>query len=749
MADDINRFLSKNQRKPNQNPKFLDSSPTSSVFGRLGYNFTPSDPSILELSPGAKDHLARMPKLIRDWQAEDMRTGTVSRANYYQNPIANAARSLQNVLEAIKSSIPTSQIYDSEYNASPFTVIAIPELAPIYESATIASAELNKFIDHTDRLSNVVEIKPDTAELPHYEQAMAIGRQLLYIVYQTDNIQNNAPILGSFTSIFIGPELNEFISTLSPYPSLISESITVVINYEAGSTYTTNLSPTQIAQITSDIKEVKYVAETRRMHDEAFWKKAQVITDEYQQLKSMTGGETQKKLINDYIGTDELNAKLEIKDIPVPPRYNVSVSWDGTIRYNANNPEDDSFVIPSVVVRTQPITGTVTYYEELPMTGNVVGDTYYVTSTGETWRWNGSSWVLISKQDPVSPTLTLDEYIDYYSNNSLNVAFSGFQLRMTPAALKFETNNGVWSSNATIEITNTGTKDFIYSGVSVSNFLSSEVRYSFSPASTSNTIGVGNTVSFTVAARSLTEANTVDYGVITIVPGLRIRTKLTSTGASYGLLSPAEISYNVGSPTQRLPINVSSGPYPILSPNSQDPDLWTWRNLSGNSVTISSITNVTQPSDADDMFITFYQADTPNTLNTNDSVLWYANVIPLIEFPNVQSYIVSTTDGQQRLLKIGIDPGNVDDGSLYNEVVNTEPNIIVTNNVFDLRVFGGKPNTLVTISGPQNSSVRLIPANGNIVLANNIIQANGTYTWVFDFNGTNHRRTITKAIFTS
>jgi hypothetical protein len=100
-------------------------------------------------------------------------------------------------------------------------------------------------------------------------------------------------------------------------------------------------------------------------------------------------------------------------------------------------------------------------------------------------------------------------------------------------------------------------------------------------------------------------------------------------------------------------------------------------------------------------------------------------------------------------MKLGIDPGNVDDSNLYNEVVNSNPDIVVTNSAFDLRIFGGKPNTLVTVSGPTDSVIRVLPANGNLIIANNIIEANGTYTYVFDFNGTNHRRTLTKAIFTS
>jgi hypothetical protein len=89
----------------------------------------------------------------------------------------------------------------------------------------------------------------------------------------------------------------------------------------------------------------------------------------------------------------------------------------------------------------------------------------------------------------------------------------------------------------------------------------------------------------------------------------------------------------------------------------------------------------------------------------------------------------------------------VDDNNLFNEIVNTSPDIVVTNNAFDIRVFGGKANTLVTLSGPNISATRLLDANGFSLVANTTITSNGTYTYVLDFAGTGHRRTITKAIF--
>ena len=148
------------------------------------------------------------------------------------------------------------------------------------------------------------------------------------------------------------------------------------------------------------------------------------------------------------------------------------------------------------------------------------------------------------------------------------------------------------------------------------------------------------------------------------------------------------------------------------------------------------------------MNVQLYQASTPNVLNVNDSVLWYANVKPLIEFPNVSTFLITTEQGQQRTITIGIDRGNVDDSNLYNEIVNSSPDIIVSTALFDIRVFGGKANTRYSYSGPNISGSGTIGSNGYATVANTSITSIGSYTYTVDFEGTNHRRTLTKVITT-
>ena len=678
-----------------------------------------------------------------------MRTSSVN--GYYRNPVASSASNLVSQLTDIKNSIPVSFNSD-EFNPNPVPVVQVPELSEIYEQSGFGTTEGNNFIAHTNRLSGISTVNPDTVELPHYDQAIAIGRSLLYVVHQTDGIQNNAPILGTFTSIFIEPELKALSSNIAPYAGMIANSIVIsssTFGEDTVTSYSSNLSPQVIATITSDVKTVKSIFERRRRHDENFWSKSKQIVEEFDKLKRMNQpSETQQKVVDGYIGSDKYKENSLVKDVPVGPAYNVSVAYNGTITYNSNNPSVDSYIVPSAVVRNTPIVGSLDFVSQLPTIGNVVGDEYYVNTTGETYRWDGSRWVLI--RSTASQTISLEDYINFYNTNPLIVNIpGGFQVTLNPGALIFSSDNGVWAERRTITLTNTGTNDYTYAGFAVSNFINSEVEVNFEPEDfpVTKNLAVGNTITLNVTARSVTQGNTVDYGIITILPGIPIQLKVLSFVTQFGVLLPNAVSQNVGSSTSRLPINVEQGPFALLASDAVGPEFWTWRNDSEDSLIISTVDNITDANSTDDMTITFYQANTPNTLNVNDSVLWYANVNAHVEFPNVATYKVTTTDGQERLLKIGIDPGNVDDSNLYNEVVNTNPDIVVTTAPFNIRIYGGKPNTAVTFTG-HSSGTRQVDANGFAVIANNTITNIGTYTWTFDFVGTGHTRTLTKAIFT-
>lgn len=49
--------------------------------------------------------------------------------------------------------------------------------------------------------------------------------------------------------------------------------------------------------------------------------------------------------------------------------------------------------------------GSVAAYENLPTTGNVIGDTYNVSSDGKNYCWNGTGW------DDLGGTIDLSSYV--------------------------------------------------------------------------------------------------------------------------------------------------------------------------------------------------------------------------------------------------------------------------------------------------------------------------------------------------
>ena len=822
----LSKFLTDSRQDTNQNRKFPSSSPSASVFARLEYNFEPSDNTILLLSDSAKKHLQSMPRMVKDWQAEDMRNGNVS--NYYKNPLIGVLTSINSALEQIKSKILVASvtIFDYDSGTSTTSDTYVTNLIDIYNQADFALEEGQKFLDHTNRISGVVEPEPPTetangtTELPHFEQVMSFGRISLYICNQTDGILNTAPVIGSMTSLFTSDDLGNYNTTLSPYPGQIANSITIettTFGEAPITTYTSNLSNSQITTITNNIKALKVLFETRRTHDENFWYKTKQIIREFESFDIMNnGGEIQNQLVNNYVGTDKLLESANTPDNPKPYEEQVIVSPSGFVTvYNKKTGEiiSSDEELENIILNAEPTDDviTTTFDQGTPPTANDV-------TPGES----------------TSPVLTLDEFIERFNANVLSVTVENSTLNVNTGAIIFKTFNGVRSGTRIIQITNISDNVYYYSNTeSVSNFLNSEVevdvqdstkrrgiksvtvantgngysngtvvitgggtnniaatitisnnsisgaiatvnitsRGAYTSAPTLNVASLGgsnanliavlddptnslaNGESFNVSVqfRSLTTGNTVDYGLITIEPGIELRVKGYSNVSTAGILLPGSISQNVGNSTYRPLINEFNGPYAILDSAATGTEKWTFRNLSANSLNIVSVietTNSLSTNSNTHMNVQFYQTNTPNVLNVNDSVLWYANVKPLIEFPNVSTFLVTTADGQERIITIGIDRGLVDDSNTYNEIVNSNPDIIVTNSPFNIRVFGAKPNTAYTYSGPNISGTGFVLANGNSLIANTTITNTGSYTYTVNFDGTNHRRTLTKVITT-
>jgi hypothetical protein len=132
----------------------------------------------------------------------------------------------------------------------------------------------------------------------------------MYIVFQSDGVQNNAPIMGSFTSLFIKDDLTVKYNLVTGYPTLIANSITVE-TIEGEVTTTSNLTPTQISTIVTNVGALGTTMNTRRTHDENFYANCNIILEQYNEMKKFKSpGTSETNIINDYIGTTRLKNNL-------------------------------------------------------------------------------------------------------------------------------------------------------------------------------------------------------------------------------------------------------------------------------------------------------------------------------------------------------------------------------------------------------------------------------------------------------
>jgi hypothetical protein len=271
-----------------------------SIFEQLGYNFTPSGNDIVNFTDDVLDSLNRIPPLLNEWQYNDLRNDDSDVTNYVTNPVASISNSIKSTSQQIMISC-----LGTDGNV-------VPALSTIYTTANNVVNSATQFVMHTDRLTGLVEPNEDTAELPHYDIAIGIGKSVMYLVYQSDGVQNNAPIMGSFTSLCMKEELQTEQSIIISYPNLISSSISCTSAGEPPeTTCTSNLSSGQISTIVSKLSSINTLFNTRRTHDENYYTNATNLLRKYEEMKRYKDvGQSEKNLFINYTGTERLKSNL-------------------------------------------------------------------------------------------------------------------------------------------------------------------------------------------------------------------------------------------------------------------------------------------------------------------------------------------------------------------------------------------------------------------------------------------------------
>lgn len=261
----------------------------SSIFERLQFNFPQqTTQNIPNLSEEVIKHMDSV-KILTDWQIEDLANDNAS--GYFRNPVGNVTNQIISLCSGIASVANTANVPSLEF------------------AAISCSSSCVEFKDHTERMTNLKELDEETSTKPHYKTSIGIGRMLIYVMRQNEDISNAAPILGSFTSVMIESELDilendlselwEIIQTLPPDNILIPPTFTA--------------EQTQaISDTISKLSEISNLVNTRKSHDENFYDKSRQIAAEISELNELSNmGESQNFLMRNFLGTPKLIERLD------------------------------------------------------------------------------------------------------------------------------------------------------------------------------------------------------------------------------------------------------------------------------------------------------------------------------------------------------------------------------------------------------------------------------------------------------
>ena len=244
----------------------------SGIFDTLNYNFDDPNGLVTPLSQDAQKHLDSMPPFISTWQAQDIKNNDVG--GYYRNPVANDVIILRSAAFRLAEGDPESP-------------------TSLMTTAIKLANTANTFLEHTNRLSGIT---PDTGEdsvNPYLEIAMNTGKIVLYVTNQTDSIKNTAPIMGSFTSILIGPQIKANSETINTYAY---STITTQLQMDTIEAYLTSANTYMRSRINSDI---------------SYYTNLKDFINKYNETKKFNkAGETEMNLLMNVIGTEKLKSRI-------------------------------------------------------------------------------------------------------------------------------------------------------------------------------------------------------------------------------------------------------------------------------------------------------------------------------------------------------------------------------------------------------------------------------------------------------
>lgn len=268
----------------------------SGVYALLGFPTTDpiANSGVEQLSPKVQTQMNMMPNLMTDWQQADLISNNTQ--NYFQNPCSNSTQLIWNT---------SNNVSNIAFGDVTFTNTGIANLVSyiLIKNTDISVNIANAFLIHTNRMSNITPLDIDV-EKPHYESAIGYGKMMMYITSQTDNIQNNSPLMGSFTSILFANNLTSYASSYQSNSQIFLNSL------GSGPPYTSNLTLVQAQSWANSVNSV-ITMENYRLQDNVFFQNSKMVLDRYNKVSQFNKiGQTELYLINTFIGSSNLKANL-------------------------------------------------------------------------------------------------------------------------------------------------------------------------------------------------------------------------------------------------------------------------------------------------------------------------------------------------------------------------------------------------------------------------------------------------------
>jgi len=190
-------------------------------------------------------------------------------------------------------------------NISSITFNVAPTQAnTLYSSIINALTAVSDFTTHTNYISGV-ERSANTVLYPDLNTALSIGRQVLSLTNKSDQTQNNVPVLGNFTSLYIRDDVDSRSNAIIIDSRTLGNSLYV----EDGNTYS-NISVSSINTIITDVNSLQTLLATRRNGDINFYQNSLAIIRDYQTVLTFSSvGDTQNSLLQ-IVGTTKLKTDL-------------------------------------------------------------------------------------------------------------------------------------------------------------------------------------------------------------------------------------------------------------------------------------------------------------------------------------------------------------------------------------------------------------------------------------------------------